>query len=254
VKRKTGEVYPIRMLKAQIAFNNGQTIEGHLITTMLYLTTDDGTEKVLLEAKQKGGNGEKLADLIYPVTIQFTGTPVSSGTSTVDLSKSGLNNIQHVTCFARPDLTPLQLSPVPGTANVWTVPYGDSSQILICVQTVDGFHISWPGKDDPASTQAVQQYLKLMEDFYDTKNLLGCYTDPATGYTYTIVMMTRVAKSVDDTVPHPYSLVLMRWKYDSAASKATMLNRVPIVVDRLEGNSPLPTVFKEEALFNSIHP
>ncbi len=254
VQKKTGEVYPIRYLEAELALNNGQTLSGHLITTVLYLSNDDGTKKVILEAKQKGADKEKLSDLIYACTIQFTGAPKSSGSSKIDLSKAGLQEIRQVTAYAKPDLTPLLLTAVSDSPNTWTAPYGDSSKIILCVQTADGFHISWPKADDPAASQAVGDYLKLMEDFYDTRTLIGCFTDPGTEDTYSIVMMSRVAASVDASVPHPYSLVLLRWKYDATAKKATLLNRVPIVVERLEGNSSLPAVFKEDSLFHCVHP
>ena len=73
---KTGEVYPIRNIKAEISLGNGQVLAGHLATTVFYIENDDGAQKVVVMAKQTGTDGEKLADLLYPTVIRFAGSPL----------------------------------------------------------------------------------------------------------------------------------------------------------------------------------
>jgi hypothetical protein len=255
---KTGEVYPIRYLQTQITLADGQAVEGHLFTTTLYVETDDATEKVVLMAKQTGANGQKLADLVYPTAIRFDAGGASAGSARIDLTQAGLKDIQPPLIFARPDLSMPPAQQTDGKS-VWTVPSADPKKLLFAVEAGDGVHVAWPeAKIDPAMQQAVETGLKVMRDFYDTRTLLGCFADADAGDVYSLVMMKRVGKTVNgDGTPGdpniiPWSLVILRWKYDPEQKKATLLNRVLLKIGRTEGNSPPPAVFKEPELFRDI--
>ena len=50
---------------------------------------------------------------------------------------------------------------------------------------------------DPDRQQAVETGLKVMQDFYDTRTALGSFADADDGDIYSLVMMKRLAKSVD---------------------------------------------------------
>jgi hypothetical protein len=160
--------------------------------------------------------------------------------------------------MAQPDLMLLRLDQTAGKP-IWTVPLANPGQVLFAVEAGDGVHVAWPEMEaEPAMRQAVETALKVMRDFYDTRTLLGCFGDVETGDVYSLVMMKRVGKSVDpngtaisaDTVP--WSLVVLRWKYDAEEKKATLLNRVLLKIGRTEGNSAPPVVFKEPALLRDI--
>jgi hypothetical protein len=233
-------------------------VEGHLITTTFYIETDDATEKVVVMAKQTGPNGQKLVDLIYPTLIRFDAVAASAGFSQIDLTSAVFADMQPPVIIARPDLTLLPAQQTTGKP-VWTVPVGNPGQLLFAVEAKDGIHVAWPdAAPDPSMQQAVETGLKVMQDFYDSRTLLGCFADADAGDIYSLVMMKRIAKSVDGggtplsagTVP--YSLVILRWKYDPDQKKATLLNRVLLKIGRQDGNSPLPAVFKQPELLKDI--
>jgi hypothetical protein len=250
---KTGEVYPIRYLQTHITLANGQVVEGHLFTTVFYVENDDGAQKIVVMAKQTGSNGQKLADLVYPTAIRFDAGASDAGSSQVDLTQAGFVDMQPPVIVARPDLT---LLPVQQTAGkpIWTVPSSNPGQLLFSVEAADGIHVAWPeAEPDPDMKQAVETALKVMQDFYDTRTLLGSFADADAGDIYSLVMMKRMgATNGFSTAKVPWSLVILRWKYDPEQKKATLLNRVLLVMGRQEGNSPLPTVFKEAALLGDI--
>jgi hypothetical protein len=255
---KTGEVYPIRYLKTQITLADGKVIEGHLFTTTIYVETDDATDKVVLMAKQTGTNGQKLADLRYPTAIRFDVSGSASEASIIDLTQSGLVGTKPPVIVEKPDLTFPSAEQADGKP-VWTVDGLNPGQILFSVEAADGIHVAWPATEaDPGRLQAVDTAVKVMRDFYDTRASLGSFADPDAGDIYSLVMMKRIGKSVNadgtpaDPNATPWSLVLLRWKYDPDEKKATLLNRVLLVQGRQQGNSPLPAVFKQPELLQAI--
>ncbi len=255
---KTGEVYPIRYLKTEITLANGQVVEGHLFTTTFYVEGDDATEKVVVMAKQTGANGEKLADLVYPTAIRFDAGGASAGSAQIDLTQAGFTPTAQPIIMARPDLASPPAQQTAGKP-VWTVPSGNPGQLLFAVEAADGVHVAWPdAAPDPDRQQALDTALKVMRDFYDTRALLGAFADSDAGDIYSLVMMKRLATSVDGggtPLPAglvPWSLVVLRWKYDPDQKKATLLNRVLLKIGRTEGNSPPPVVLKQPELLKDI--
>ncbi|HEV3271583.1 MAG TPA: hypothetical protein VGZ93_05320 [Candidatus Methylacidiphilales bacterium] len=248
---KTGEVYPIRYLRTEITLGNGQVVEGHLFTTTLYIETDDATEKVVLMAKQTGANGQKLADLVYPTRIGFDAGAVVAGSSRIDLTQAGFANMQPPVIVTRPDLAPPPMEQAPGKP-VWTVPVADPGRLFFAVEAGDGIHVAWPEAEaDPARQQAAAGALKVMQDFYDTRTALGCFADGDD--VYSLVMMKRAARTDSFSAGKiPWSLVILRWKYDPDEKKATLLNRVTLATGRAKNNSPLPAVFKQPELLKDV--
>ncbi len=255
---KTGEVYPIRYLHTQITLGNGQTVEGHLMTTVLYVETDDATEKVVIMAKQSGTNGEKLTDLLYPAAIRFAGGATSANSAVIDLTQAGWTGIQPPVILAQPDLTLLLVRQTEGKS-IWTVPADDPGKIFLSVRAADGIHVAWPKATVNADTeQAVATGLKVMRDFYDSRASLGSFAGGDGTDIYSLVMMKRVGQSVDGNGTRisagvtAWSLVLLRWKYDADQKKVTLLNRAMLAIGRIDGNSPEPKVFMEPELLRDI--
>jgi hypothetical protein len=247
---KTGEVYPVRSLKTQITLGNGQVVEGHLFTTTFYVETDDATEKVVVMAKQSGTNGQKLADLVYPTLIRFEAGG-AGGALRIDLTQAGLVSPHAPVVVAQPDLAPLD--PQPDGDQAWTVAWGNPAQLLFSVQAADGVHVAWPETEaDPAVEQAVEAALKVMQDFYDTRTMLGCFADADAGDVYSLVMMKRLGATYQMAAEiKPWSLVILRWKYDPGEKKATLLNRAALATGRAENSGP-PPVIKQAALLGDV--
>jgi len=185
--------------------------------------------------------------------IRFDTDAASIVFSRIDLTQAGFAPINAPVIIARPDLTLLPVQPTAGKP-IWTVPLGNPGQLLFAVEAGDGMHVAWPDTEaDSAMKQAVETGLKVMQDFYDTRTLLGCFDDADAGDVYSLVMMKRLGPMVGmgpDTVP--WSLVILRWKYDPDQKKATLLNRALLKIGRTEANSPPLAVFKEAALLGDV--
>jgi hypothetical protein len=247
---KTGDAYPVRYLKTKITLSNGSEVEGHLFTTTLYVETDDSTQKVVLMAKQTGENGQKLADVPNPTSIEFKGA-APTRSSRIDLTQAGLSDPQSPIVISRPNLTVLPTQQIDDLAT-WTVPF--AGDLLFAVTAADGIHVAWPEQAADAPTQmAIEKALKEMQDFYDTRTLLACFADPDAGDVYSLVMMERMGPTNDfSTEKKPWSLVILRWKYDTEEKRATLLNRVSLGMGRVEGHSPLPVISRSAALLKDI--
>ena len=208
---------------------------------------------MVLLAKQTGTNGEKMADLLYPTAITFDATAASAGFSQIDLTQAGLVDPQTPVIIGLPDLSPLAAGQTPGKP-IWIVTAADPAKILFSVQAKDGIHVAWPDTAaDPAMQQAAVIGLKNMQDFYDTRTLLGSFSGGDGSDIYSLVMMKRMGATYTYNADKiPWSLVILRWKYDAEQKKATLLNRAPLAIGRIEGNSPLPEVFKQPELLRDI--
>jgi len=255
---KTGEVYPIRYLQTQITLGNGQVVAGHLFTTVFYVENDGGVQKVVVMAKQTGSNGSKLADLLYPTAIRFDGGAVSTASAQVDLTQAGFTPLHPPVILSKPDLTLLPTQSAEGKP-IWTVAIDDPGKLLFSVEAADGIHVAWPeGTLDPDRQQAVATGIKVMQDFYDDRTLLGSFTGDDATDIFSLMLLKRLGKSVDGggtPTPAgvtPWSLVVLHWKYDPDQKKATLLNRALLVIGRQEGNSGAPVVLKQPELLKDI--
>jgi hypothetical protein len=253
---QTNDVYPVRYFSVEITLEDGKTVAGHLLTTMLYLDGDDGTHKVPLEAKMTGEDGQKIDDLIYAQDIRFDQSAPAASASLVDLSQAGFTPAKPPVFFIKPDMTPLPSSQVEGK-QVWSVSTDRPDKIAFAVEAADGVHVAWPGGEAGADVvKAVQQGLVNMHDFYDSRTLLGCETEDED--VYAIVLLKRVGAMVNgDGTPVtngmiPWCVALMHFDYDASAKKVTLLNRATLALGRAYNNSPPPAVLKQPELLRDI--
>jgi hypothetical protein len=268
---KTGEVYPIRYLATELTLADGKVLTGHLFTTVFYIETDDATQKVVMLAKQTGPNGTKLADLIYPTDIRMDEAAADS--TQIDLSQAGFVPTKPPVVMVEPELEQPPLTQTEGKP-IWTVPVADSSKVLFSVEAADGLHVAWPlgastGNEkpgdpapladvDPDISAAVRAALQVMQDFYDNRTLLGSFAAGDGNDIYSVVLLKRLGKSVNGagtptaTDITPWSVVLLRWKYDPDAKKVTLLSRVPLAIGRAKDGVGFPTVLREPTLLRDV--
>jgi hypothetical protein len=254
---KTGDVYPIRYLKAELTLGNGQVVAGHLETTVFYVEDDEGhAQKVVVLAKQSGPDGQKLADLLYPTTIRFDAGAASTTSAVIDLTSANFTGAQPPVFLTEPDLTLLAAQQTAGKP-IWTVPLDDPAKLIFSVEAADGIHVAWPATDiDPLMVAAVATGLHDMRDFYDTRTALGSFPGPDATDIYSLVIMKRLAKSLDGGggafTQTPWSLVVLRWKYDPDTMKALLLNRAILAIGRSDNKTPEPKVFPDPALLKDV--
>ena len=251
-QKKTGEFTPTRYLKTEVTLSNGKVMEGHLFTTMLYVTTDDTTQKVILLAKQTGPVGQPLAEMIYPTDIRFDTGDASSAGSQIDLTQVSLDRrCKHRSSSSGPSSRCRPCNKPPENRfGPYRQPIPDAFSSPSRPRTASMSHgPSW--SPIPPLKQAVETSINDMKDFYDTRTLVGCFADGDD--LYALVMMERIGETHGFAADKkPWSLIVLRWKYDGDAKKTTLLNRIALGNGRLEGNSKLPAVLKEAGLLRDI--
>ncbi len=256
---KTGDVYPIRYLKAELTLGNGQVVAGHLETTVFYVEDDNGdAQKVVVLAKQSGTDGEKMADLLYPTVIRFDAGAASTASAVIHLTPASLPDAKPPVFLTQPDLTLLAAQQTDGKP-VWTVPLDDPAKLIFSIEASDGIHVAWPATDVDALTQAaVEKGLHDMRDFYDTRTSLGSFPGQDATDIYSLVMMKRVGKILDGGgnafTQTPWSLVVLRWKYDPDTMKVLLLNRAMLAIGRIDAKTPAPKILREPGLLNDVSP
>jgi hypothetical protein len=253
----TGEVYPLREITSEITLNNGKVLDGHLFTTALYVENDAGTEKIVLVSKQTGTNGQKLTDLLYPTDIRFDAGAASPGTSQIDLTQANLSMTKPPVFVSRPDLSPLPALQTDGKP-VWSVPLGDPTMLFFSVQAADGVHVAWPADPpsgpavDPDIQQAAQTMVKVMNDFYDTRTLLGCFAD--SNDVYSLIAMKRLGDTADiEANQIPWAVEIFHSKYDPDKKQiVAQLNSSTLAVGNAPRSGQPPPVIKEPGFLRDV--
>ena len=255
---KTGDTYPVRYLSVEIALEDGTTLTGHLLTTMLYCENDDGTQKIPIEAKMTGEDGQKIDDVVYPQDIRFDSGPAgaaAAGGTEIDLTQAGFAPKGTPVFFAKPDLEALPATPIEGK-QAWVVASDQPENVLFSVEAADGIHVAWPNESAGADVQkAVQDGLVNMHDFYDSRALLDCILEGDD--VYALVMLKRTGAMVDgagNPITNgmiPWCVAVMHFNYDAAGKKVTLLNRARLAIHG-DDNSPAPAVLKQPELLRDI--
>ncbi len=66
----TGREYPMRELTTTLHFKDGRTLTGPL-ASLIFVAGDNGDQRFLIQKRQKGECGQKLADLVYVTCVDF---------------------------------------------------------------------------------------------------------------------------------------------------------------------------------------
>ena len=111
---------------------------------------------------------------------------------------------------------------------------------------------------NPEWVAAVEDSFKVMQEFYDTRTVLGCFLEPETEDLYSLVLMQRLKKSVDGggtPLPEdkkPWDVAVLRWKYEAETKKTTLLGRVQLIMGRSDAQVGLPVVIKDPDLYRVV--
>lgn len=254
-QEKNGEIYPVRYLKATVTLRDGKILAGHLYTTVFYIESEEKTEKLVLLAKQTGKVGQKVEDVVYPKRIRLQGsTRATASSCRIDLGLPTMQGIKSIVVFSKPDLTLLDATRE-GSSQVWSIPLGDPMRILFAAEMPNGLCVAWPANNHAEAAAAVEASLasKEMKDFYDKRTLLGCFAEGEEGDVYSLVLMVRTEQTHSfKSDQKPWSICVLRWKYDAGEKKTTLLNRVNLFSGRAEGDVPLPHATLDAKLLERI--
>jgi len=214
-KEKWGAPYPVRHLRATVVLGDGKTLAGHLYTTVLYVEGPEQNQKVILEAKQRGKEGETFAALVYPASVKFTDATIATE-STIRLQTE-----MHGALVA---LTRGALVRLEATGDRLPSPLG--AELFVAVQNEAGITVGWPADHYGAITTAVRAALPAVRDFFDVLGLHGVWREPVTGDVYSLMLLERRgATTLNAERSQPWRCEVWRWKYEDTDKRLMVAGR-----------------------------
>lgn len=214
-KEKWGVPYPVRHLSAMLVMGDGQTVTGHLYTTVLYVEGPEQNQKVILESKQRGKEGETLQSLVYPASVKFA--DAATVTAPMIRFQTGLPG----TLVA---LTRGALVRIEATGDRLPSPFG--AELFIAVKDATGIAVGWPAEEDAKLTELVRAALPDVRDFFDVIGLHGVWRDPVTGDVYSLMLLERLgATTLNAERSQPWRCEVWRWKFADEEKKLLVAGR-----------------------------
>ena len=249
-KEFTGPPYPVRHVKATVVLADGATVRGHLFTTVLYIEGREETRKVILYAKQRGAEGQTLAQLSYPSLVRFTDA-VAPGEARVrvTLRLPGLGHATELMGLTLGSLVSLAAHPTGQPAEYdMTAPLGEP--VLLGCQTGHEIIMGWSNAAPAKVVARIKEGVNDAEDFFDGKELLGVYDDEPAGNVYSLMLLSRRgATTLGGDKTQPWRVSVWRWKYDPETNQLMLAGRGDLFRGILGRGDALPTVRTSEKLW-----
>jgi hypothetical protein len=226
IRQAVGKPYPVRYLTTKIILTGGETVTGHLYSTVLYVEGEEHAEKVILRAKQSGKEGDTIASLVYPARIRF-GEPAKETEATVQLRLAApfAGPETKVAALARGSLTRLEVKPTdqPGQYAMAS-PLG--KEIFLAARTGSQIVVGWPRETDEKLAQRVRQALPDAEDFFDDRKVLGVFREGEAPEAYSLMLVARKGQTtLDQERSQPWRLEVYRWKLDEDDRRLMLAGR-----------------------------
>ena len=215
-----GEPFPVRYLQTTVVLAGGESVTGHLYTTVLYVESGETTEKVLLPAKQRGDEGQSLKSLVYPARISFEGASVAdTATATLRLKWPGLGPRSEIAVLTRGEPVRLAVTPS-GPAGSFKMTSPSGREFFLAIKTGGRIVAGWPAEKDEKTLAQVQKALANSEDFFDERRLLGVVRDKAAAEIYSLLLAVRKGKTtLEETRSQPWRLEIYRWKTEEGSDR-----------------------------------
>ena len=215
-----GEPYPVRYLQTTVLLAGGESLTGHLYTTVLYVEGGETAQKVLLPAKQRGEEGQSLKSLVYPTRVSFAGAAVAdTTTATLRLKWPGLGPRSEIAALTRGDLVRLAAAPA-GAAGEFRMPSPSGKEFFLAIRTGGRIAVGWPGEKVEKTLAQVQKALANSEDFFDERRLLGVVRDKAAEEIYSLLLAVRKGQTtLEEKRSQPWRLEIYRWKTEEGSDR-----------------------------------
>lgn len=246
-KEITGKPFPVRHVKATILLPDNSALTGHLFTTVLYLEAKDETRKVILYAKQRGTEGQTLAQLTYPTRIQFTDDAGQAEARwKVQLNAPGITAATEVAGMSIGSLVRLNATSTEQSgAYEVAAPVGE--EMFLGWRTGNNIVVGWPKNADDKIVARIRQGLTDAEDFFDQKELLGVHHDEPAGCVYSLLLLSRAGHTtMDGEKTQPWRVSVWRWKLDIETGQLMLAGRGDLFRDIIERGGALPSVRTSE--------
>ncbi len=254
IKQTEGRPYPVRYLNTTVVLAGGETLTGHLYTTVLYVEGEggDAAQKVILLAKQRGKEGETLKDLAYPARISFE-DPAKRTEATVRLKFDlpGMGPGGELAALTRGALVRIEGKRASAVGD-YTIPASLGKELFLALKIGPRIVVGWPKGTDEKRAALVRAALPESEDFFDDRRLLGVFHDEARSEVYSLMLASRKgATTLPETRGQPWRLEVYRWKLDPDSQRLMLAGKGYLFRGIGAKNEPVPTVELSDILWRA---
>jgi hypothetical protein len=244
-KEFTGEPYPTLELQSAVSLRNGETVGGHLLTTVFYLSRSNRTEKLVLKFKLRGREGETYSNLVYVARIRLgeaaPGSGGAAGSGHASVRVAGVDAKAELSLVSRRRMQEAEVKRVgPGAFRVEV----DGGDLIPAVREHNRICVGWKGEAAPAARRRIEQGLRDLKDFFDERTLLAISQEPSDETTcHTLLLLSRAARTtMDGPKTQPWRLELWKWRLGSETNDITAASRCVLFRGIREPGAPLPEV------------
>ena len=259
-KSYSGQPYPVRYLAATVILNSGESLEGHLYTTTVYLQTQEKTHKLVLRSKQRGKEGTPLDELVYVRRIKLLdeGKHVAAKI-TVRFKDMRFGPKEAVQAVTRKSLTPIPTKLIDEDTCVVESAFGE--EFYLAVRKSGRYIVGWPAKQDKNLLALAEDHLQRQRDFYNEKRLLGVLESNDAREVLALVNLRRKVAPTHfgeiggewdkelKSVVEPWRLSIWRWKYDKTNQELLLSARGTFFRKVFLPDDPTPEVITSEELW-----
>jgi len=261
-KAYSGQPYPLRYLAATVIFNSGESLQGHLYTSTVYLQTEEKTHKLILRSKQRGEQGTTLDDLVYVGRIKLLdeGKHIAANI-TVKFTNMSLGPDDAVQAVTKESLTPVPTKITNSNTCVVESTFGE--EFYLAVKKGGEYIVGWPKEQNSELFALAEDHLKRHRDFYDNNQLLAVLESKDGGEVLTLVNLRRKVAPTHfgpiggewdkelGTVVEPWRLSIWRWKYDKVNRELALSSRGTFFREIFLPQHPTPEVTTSEDLWST---
>jgi hypothetical protein len=222
-KEEWGEPYPVRHLEATVLLREGERWTGHLHTLPLYVTATGATQRIVIQAKQRGDPGDSLDSLVYPLSLRFEDAAAAS------------NRLARLSLLPDPGpgasvcaLTHGTLVRLPGRRSSPGEPYlidaPLGAPVFVAIQDGGALTAAWSNPAEPELAAFVTQAVGDARDFFDQRTVLGVRREQ--DQVYALVSLVRTGHTtLDARASQPWRLEIWRFKMEPESRKLLLAAR-----------------------------
>ncbi len=259
-KEVSGQPHPVRHLAATVTFASGESLQGHLYTTTIYLKTRDKTLRWVLRSKEQGKEGQSLEDLVYVERIRMLDTQKETAAQAkVQFAGVRLGVKDAVQALTRESLTPVPTKITGPEACVVSSAFGED--FYLALRQGDKYVVGWPAQKDAELFALAQDHLNRTRDFYNERQLLGAIFSKEGQEVLTLVNLRRRVAPTNfgeiggewdkerKALVEPWRLSIWRWKYDRQNRELALTDRGTFFRLIFLPKDPTPQVELSETLW-----
>ena len=259
-KEFSGEPRPVRYLAANVTFESGESLQGHLYTTTIYLKTKDKTLRWVLRSKEQGKEGQKMEDLVYVERIRMLDEAKDLAAQVqVRLAGVRLGAKDAVQALTHESMTPVPTKVTGVDTCVVSSTFGED--FYLALRQGDKYVVGWPAQKDLNLWALAQDHLDRVRDFYNERHLLGAIPGGNGREVLTLVNLRRRVAPTNfgkiggewdkerGALVEPWRLSIWRWKYDPQTREMALTDRGTFFRLIFLPQDPTPTVELSETLW-----